>query len=208
MEVLNSMERVPAPFLKSLAEDREVFSSLPQKVKQQVWEHDKGLLQSVAIETIATYKYESATLLSCLDMRQFVGQRPLWEDDDREEGARAGSGGGGGGGGLGSGAPLPPRPGARGGAPGAAARGGSGGGGGFQLSSLLSKIGSDGKPQGQTQQRQPPGTGSHLGARAPPPRRGPGGGSPGAGHLCEGARRAGCAGGAAQPTFALVAAPF
>ncbi|KIZ03672.1 hypothetical protein MNEG_4291 [Monoraphidium neglectum] len=72
LEVLNSMERVPAPFLKLLAEDREVFNSLPQRVKQQVWEYDKGLLQSVAIETIATYKYEAATLLSCLDMRQFA----------------------------------------------------------------------------------------------------------------------------------------
>jgi hypothetical protein len=30
------MERVPAPFLKLLAEDREVFNSLPQRVKQQV----------------------------------------------------------------------------------------------------------------------------------------------------------------------------
>jgi hypothetical protein len=180
LEVLNSMERVPAPFLKSLAEDRGVFSTLPQKVKQQVWEHDKGLLQSVAIETIATYKYESATLLSCLDMRQFVGQRPLWEDDDREEGsapARGGGSGAGAGGGSGGGAPLPPRPGARGG--GARGVGGGGGGGVFQLSSLLSKMGGDGKPQGQQQPRQPPGTGSHLGARATPPRRGPVGGSPG-----------------------------
>jgi hypothetical protein len=142
-----------------------------------VWEYDKGLLQSVAIETIATYKYEAATLLSCLDMRQFVGQRPLWEDDDREEGGGRGGAGAGTGGGAGGGAPLPPRPGGRG-VSGGGGRGG--GGGGFSLSSLLNKMGGDAK-QGPGQRPQgPAGGGSHLGPRATPPRRGGAGGSPGA----------------------------
>ena len=192
LEVLACMERVPAPFLKLLAEDREVFALLPQRVKQQVWEHDKGLLQSVAIETIATYKYEAATVVSCLDMRPFVGQRPLWQDDDREEGGGGGGAGGGGGGAggarpgssgggaVGGGAPLPPRPGS--GRPGLGGAGGqrAGGAGGFQLSSLLSKIGGGGGGDAKPGQQQRPG-GAQLrpGGGGPPPRRAPGpGGSP------------------------------
>lgn len=36
IEVMNAMSRVPAPFLKQLAEEREIFNELPQAVKQQV----------------------------------------------------------------------------------------------------------------------------------------------------------------------------
>lgn len=36
IEVMNSMTRVPAPYLKQLAEEREIFNELPATVKQQV----------------------------------------------------------------------------------------------------------------------------------------------------------------------------
>jgi hypothetical protein len=36
IEVMNSMTRVPAAYLKQLAEEREIFNELPSAVKQQV----------------------------------------------------------------------------------------------------------------------------------------------------------------------------
>lgn len=36
IEVMNSMTRVPAAYLKQLAEEREIFNKLPAAVKQQV----------------------------------------------------------------------------------------------------------------------------------------------------------------------------
>jgi hypothetical protein len=36
IEVMHSMARVPAAYLKQLAEEREIFNELPPAVKQQV----------------------------------------------------------------------------------------------------------------------------------------------------------------------------
>jgi hypothetical protein len=36
IEVMSCMSHVPAPYLKQLAEDREIFNELPAAVKQQV----------------------------------------------------------------------------------------------------------------------------------------------------------------------------
>lgn len=36
IEVMDTMSHVPAPYLKQLAEDREIFNALPAAVKQQV----------------------------------------------------------------------------------------------------------------------------------------------------------------------------
>eukprot|EP00775_Hariotina_reticulata_P013351 gene13351-13479_t len=68
IEVMDSMSHVPAPYLKQLAEDREIFNALPAAVKQQVYEYDRNLLQQDAVQYIAAYKYELGTLLATLNI--------------------------------------------------------------------------------------------------------------------------------------------
>eukprot|EP00878_Enallax_costatus_P019924 GHUV01021038.1.p1 GENE.GHUV01021038.1~~GHUV01021038.1.p1 ORF type:complete len:417 (+),score=123.02 GHUV01021038.1:446-1696(+) len=147
LEVMNTMTHVPAPYLKQLAEDREIFNQLPAAVKQQVYEYDRNLLQQDAVQYIAAYKYELGTILAALNMCQFVRPRPRLLDktasrrkpsSDLAYGGGAGSAGGA--------APLIPKPGS--------GRGrslvgrspqhrGMGGGGGFSMSAVLTAVGKE-----------------------------------------------------------------
>lgn len=45
IEVMNAMTRVPAPYLKQLAEEREIFNELPPAVKQQVRSSGHGSMR-------------------------------------------------------------------------------------------------------------------------------------------------------------------
>lgn len=87
--VMENMDGVPGQFLKQLAEDKEVFINLPNRVQQQVWEYDKTLLQADAIPLVAAYKYETATILASLDMvSPATGVQEALEAAGREEAER------------------------------------------------------------------------------------------------------------------------
>uniref|UniRef100_A0A383VWM1 Negative elongation factor B n=1 Tax=Tetradesmus obliquus TaxID=3088 RepID=A0A383VWM1_TETOB len=161
IEVMSCMSHVPAPYLKQLAEDREVFNELPAAVKQQVYEYDRNLLQQDAVQYIAAYKYELGTILAALNMSQFVRLRPRLCDkqphssaQQQQQQARSG--------GLARGAaallPKPGKPGAHSSSRGArdSSSGVPAATGGFRIGSVLSAVSRDaqGTPPDREQQRQ------------------------------------------------------
>ncbi|PNH00841.1 Negative elongation factor B [Tetrabaena socialis] len=72
LAVMERLERVPAPHLKQLAADTEVFKILPPGVQRQVWEYDKNLLQNDALPLVGAYKYETATYMRALAADEFL----------------------------------------------------------------------------------------------------------------------------------------
>eukprot|EP00891_Asterochloris_glomerata_P009209 jgi/Astpho2/9209/Aster-07167 len=71
MAVLDRLEKVPAEYLTTLAESKDLFDELSPKVQRQVHEQDKRVLQSHSAPLMVNYIYKSTVVQGSLNMDEF-----------------------------------------------------------------------------------------------------------------------------------------
>ncbi|MCJ1461802.1 Cofactor of BRCA1 [Pseudocyphellaria aurata] len=76
LAILHKINPVPAVYLRQIAADNDLFRELPIDVQRQVWDMDKKLLQVHAMQQVAVYTSDQATLIRAMDMDQFLSLAP------------------------------------------------------------------------------------------------------------------------------------